>query len=271
MKKSMCLIILLFMVLACDSIDTQMESNIIGEPVEYTAGETVLKGYLAYDGNQKGQRPGVLVVHEWWGHNEYARRRARMLAELGYTALAVDMYGSGHVADHPDDALKFAMATMTNMEESRARFEAGLDLLKKHSTTNPGQTAAIGYCFGGTVVLNMALQGSDLDAVVSFHAGMQGATPQEIGDVKAKLLVCNGAADVLVPPDQIVAFTQKLDGAGVSYEVINYENAMHSFTNPIADSVGKKFEMPLAYNAAADNQSWEAMKKLFSEVFGADH
>ena len=241
--------------------------NIIGEPVTYTAGETVLKGYLAYDGAIKGRRPGVLVVHEWWGHNDYARKRADMLAELGYTALAVDMYGDGQQANHPDDAMKFVTATMSNLEAAQAKFNAAMELLKQHETTNPEQTAAIGYCFGGGVVLNMARAGADLDAVVSFHGGLQAMAPAQPGNVKAKILVCNGAADPFVPQEQIDAFKSEMDSAGAAYEVINYAGAIHSFTNPMADSFGVKFNLPLAYNKAADEQSWQAMQQLFNEVF----
>ncbi len=246
---------------------TQAASTIMTEAVEYTAGETVMKGYLAYDSAKEGLRPGVLVVHEWWGHNDYARKRAEMLAELGYTALAVDMYGDGQQADHPDDAMKFVMAVVSNMEDAVARFNAAYDLLKQHETTDPEKTAAIGYCFGGSVVISMANLGIDLDAVASFHGGLQGIAPPEPGKTKARVLVCNGGADPMVTPEQIEGFKQSMSAADVNYEFVNYDGALHSFTNPAADSIAVKFNMPVGYNAAADEQSWEAMKKLFEEVF----
>lgn len=243
------------------------EKTIVGQDVAYTANGTNLKGYVAYDSSIKGSRPGVIVVHEWWGHNDYARKRANMLAELGYTALALDMYGDGKQADHPDDAMKFMMATIENAEGYKAKFNAALDLLKQHETTNPDQIAAIGYCFGGGVVLSMARSGVDLDAVASFHGGLQGLAPVQEGNVKAKVLVCTGAADPMIPQEHVDAFKKEMEAAGADFKVHSYEGAKHSFTNPIADSMGTKFNMPMAYNEAADQQSWESMKKLFNEVF----
>ena len=167
--------------------------NIEGKQVEYKAGGVTMKGYLAYDSNTKVKRPGVLVVHEWWGINDYVRKRARMLAELGYTALAVDMYGEGKQATHPDDAGKFSSETMKNFDTAKIRFKAAEDFLKRHYTVDPKQIAAIGYCFGGGVVLNMARQGADLKAVASFHGSLAAVKPAQVGKVKAKIRVYNGA------------------------------------------------------------------------------
>jgi Dienelactone hydrolase and related enzymes len=147
-------------------------AEIKGQEVEYSANGTRLKGYLAYDDSIEGKRPGVLVVHEWWGHNEYARKRANMLAEMGYTALAVDMYGDGKQAKHPEDAGKFAGELMNNLDLAQKRFEAAMDLLRKHETTDPEHIAAIGYCLGGGIVLNMARRGLDLDGVISYHGSL---------------------------------------------------------------------------------------------------
>ena len=244
-----------------------MEPDIRTEAVEYTAGEVTLKGYLAYDANVEGRRPGVLVVHEWWGHNEYARRRARMLAELGYTALAVDMYGDGKTADHPDEANAFMMEVVSNMDAGQARFEAAMEVLTNHTTTDPERLAAIGYCFGGAVVLHMARRGLDLDGVVSFHGALATEEPAQPGAVTARILVLHGAADEFVPQDVVEGFKQEMDTAGVTYEFIAYEGAMHSFTSPEADSLGAAFELPLAYNADADAQSWEAMQNFFKTIF----
>lgn len=241
--------------------------GIVTTEVDYHSDGTTLKGFIAYDGNIEGKRPGVLIVHEWWGHNDYARKRARMIAELGYTALAVDMYGDGKQADHPDDAGKFAMELFNNIDLAEARFEAGLNLLKMQPTTDPDRIAAIGYCFGGGVVLHMARFGMELDAVVSFHGSLQTEHPAHPEKVKARLLVCNGEDDPLTTPEQIEAFKNEMSEAGVEYKFINYPGAVHSFTNPIADSVGNKFNMPLAYNKEADQKSWAEMKALFSEVF----
>jgi dienelactone hydrolase len=240
--------------------------KIKGVPVDYKSGGVTLKGYLAYDENIKGERPGVLVVHEWWGQNEYARTRARMLAELGYTALAVDMYGEGKQATHPDDAAKFSSETMKNFDTAKARFEAAEAFLKKQKTVDPTRIAAIGYCFGGGVVLNMARQGADLKAVASFHGNLVAVKPARPGEVKAKIRVYNGADDKFTPKEVIDAFKKEMHDANVDFQFIDYPGAVHSFTNPAATELGKKFNLPLAYNADADKQSWDDMKKFFAEV-----
>lgn len=235
-----------------------------GEVVEYTVDDVVFKGYLAYKDQVEGKRPGVLVVHEWWGHNEYVRNRARMLAELGYTALAIDMYGDGKLAKHPDDAGKFARAVMENMEVAKARFTAGMDLLKKHPTVNSEHIAAIGYCFGGGIVLHMARLGIDeLDGVVSFHGSLSTQTPAERGTVKAKILVCHGAVDPFITPKQVDAFKKEMQNAEVDFKFVVYPEASHGFTNPAADKHGGS----LRYNAAADKQSWTDMQRFFKTLF----
>ncbi len=241
--------------------------KIKGEPVDYKAGGVTMKGYLAYDENIKGKRPGVLVVHEWWGQNEYARKRARMLAELGYTALAVDMYGEGKTATHPDDAGKFSSETMKNFPVAKERFEAAMNFLKKQPTVDPARIAAIGYCFGGGVVLNMVRQGADLKAVASFHGSLAAVKPAQAGKVKAKIRVYNGEDDKFTPQEKIDAFMQEMRDARVDFQFINYPGAVHSFTNPEADELGKKFSLPMAYNADADKRSWEDMTNFFAEVF----
>lgn len=238
-----------------------------GEAVEYRAGGVVMKGYLAYDDALPGRRPGVLVVHEWWGSNEYARGRARMLAELGYSALAVDMYGAGRQADHPDTAGKFAGEVRKNLPAMRARFEAARKLLKRHKTVDGGRLAAIGYCFGGSVVLEMARAGADLAGVVSFHGGLALSNPARKGGVRARVLVLNGADDPLVTPADIATFKQEMEAAGADYRFVSYPGARHSFTNPGADEYGKRFDMPLAYNAEADRQSWAEMQAFLTSIF----
>jgi dienelactone hydrolase len=243
----------------------QAQAKIVGKTVEYTAQGVTLKGYLAYDSSIKGKRPGVLVVHEWWGLNDYARKRARMLAELGYTALAVDMYGEGKQAAHPDDAGKFSSEVMKNFDMAKARFLAGEDLLKKEPTVDPDRVAAIGYCFGGGVVLNMARQGTDLKGIVSFHGMLMPVKPAEPGMVKAKILVLHGADDKFTTPEQIQAFKDEMTKAGADYKFIAYPGAVHSFTNPEATAYGKKFNIPLAYNKKADKESWDEMKKFLAE------
>ncbi|MEW5757805.1 MAG: dienelactone hydrolase family protein [Pseudomonadota bacterium] len=243
------------------------QAAVKGEEVEYKAGDTVMKGYLAYDDAKKGKRPGVLVVHEWWGHNEYARKRARMLAELGYTALAVDMYGNGKQAAHPEDAGKFSSEIAKNLDLGMSRFMAAMQLLQGQKTVDKNKIAAIGYCFGGAVVLQMARAGVDLDAVASFHGSLGTSLPAEPGKVKAKVLVMNGADDPFVSAESIEAFKKEMNNAKVDYQFVSLAGAKHSFTNPEATEYGKKFNLPLEYNEAADKQSWDGMKKLFAEAF----
>jgi dienelactone hydrolase len=243
------------------------EPKIQGKTIEYSAQGVVMKGYLAYDENIRGKRPGVLVVHEWWGLNDYARKRAQMLAELGYAALAVDMYGDGRVAMHPDDAGKFSSELMKNFEVAKARFLAAMDFLKQQPTVDSTRIAATGYCLGGGVVLNMARQGVDLKGVASFHGGLTAIKPAQAGMVKAKILVLNGAADKFTTQEQIEAFKQEMKSAGADFQFISYPDAMHSFTNPDADALGKKFNMPIAYNANADKKSWDELKKFLAEIF----
>jgi dienelactone hydrolase len=238
-----------------------------GEPVDYKADGVTLKGYLAYDDEVEGKRPGVLVVHEWWGHNAYARKRAEMLAGLGYTAFALDMYGEGKQAEHPKDAMKFATEVMQNLDVARKRFLAALEVLKNHETTDPERTAAIGYCFGGGVVLQMARDGVDLDGVVSFHGSLATSDPAEPGEVKAKILVCHGGADQFSTPEQIESFKKEMDAAGADYTFKVYEGAKHSFTNPDADEFAKEFGLPLGYDEKADKASWAEMQEFFDSIF----
>ena len=244
-----------------------LRAGLTSKTVEYTANGLTMKGYLAYEKHTDTRRPGILVVHEWWGHNDHARKRAEMLAELGYVALAVDMYGDGRKAEHPEDAGKFAGEVSRNMPLMKARFLAALEVLRSDSHVDPENIAAIGYCFGGGVVLNMARAGLDLKGVVSFHGSLGTATPAAKGAVKARVLVCNGASDTFVPEDDIRNFKKEMDSAGVSYDFRSYEGAIHSFTNPAATEIGKKFNLAVAYNEAADKNSWKDMQEFLRETF----
>jgi dienelactone hydrolase len=237
------------------------------EVVEYRLGDETFSGYLAWDDAVEGKRPGVLVVHEWWGHNPYARRRAEMLAGLGYTAFALDMYGGGRLAEHPDEAKAFMSAVTSNMPAAEARFGKALEVLQRQDTVDPERVAAIGYCFGGGMVLHMARAGMDLDGVASFHGSLGTQSPAQPGSVKASVLVLNGAADPFVPPEQVQAFEQEMRAAGVDFTLVNYPGVKHSFTNPDADSFGKQFDMPLAYDAAADADSWEQLQAFLKKIF----
>ena len=240
---------------------------VVGQEVEYKAGDTTLKGYIAWDDAIKGRRPGVMVVHEWWGLNDYARMRARMLAEMGYTAMAVDMYGNGKQAEHPDDAGKFASEARKSLPVAEGRFKAAMALLQKQQSVDPKQIAAIGYCFGGGIVLEMMRRGVNLVGVASFHGTLPGKTIAKPGSVKTKVLVLNGADDPFTTPDQIAAFKQEMATAKIDYRFISYPGAKHGFTNPESDKYGKEFNMPLAYNAEADANSWQELDLFFREIF----
>jgi len=237
------------------------------QEINYQIDEEKFTGYLAYDDTISSKRPGILVVHEWWGHNAYARKRADMLAKLGYTAFALDMYGTGKVANHPDDAKKFMQALVNNMSVAEKRFTAAYEVLLKHSTVDNTKTAAVGYCLGGGIALHMARAGKDLNGVVSFHGSLGTKTPAKPGRIKAKILVLTGAADPFIPDEQVEAFKEEMKAAGVEYELISYPGVKHSFTNPQADSVAEKFGMPLAYDAAADKDSWERMQVFLKDIF----
>jgi dienelactone hydrolase len=262
MKRSLYFIGLMFVAAAA-------QAAVQGKEVSYKANGTTLKGYVAYDDAVQGKRPGILVVHEWWGHNEYARMRARMLAKQGYTALAVDMYGDGKQAHHPDDAGKFAGEVAKNAALAKSRFDAALDLIRKHKTVDGGNIAAVGYCFGGSVALNMARMGAPLKAVLSYHGGLSTTSPAEAGKVKARIASFTGEDDPAIPAEQVAAFRQEMDQAGVIYKVVTYPGAKHAFTNPEADKLGQQFNRPLAYNAAADKASWDEGLVFLADAFKA--
>lgn len=258
---------LAFIAFAMFLVGIQAQAKIVGEEVSYEANGLPMKGFIAYDDSTDKKRPGVLVVHEWWGHNDYARKRAKMLAELGYTALAVDMYGNGKSVDHPKDAGELSGAVFKDFAGAQTRFDAAKTVLQNHPTTNSDKIAAIGYCFGGGIVLAMARRGVDLDAAVSFHGSLATQTPAAVGDIKAKVLVCNGDADPFVKPDQITAFKQEMKNAKVDLQFKSYAGAKHAFSNPDADAYGAKFNIPLQYNETADKQSWQDMQVFLTQAF----
>ncbi|MGB6038111.1 MAG: dienelactone hydrolase family protein [Cryomorphaceae bacterium] len=242
------------------------EMSIVGEEVSYQSDSVTMKGYLAYDETDTTQRPGILVVHEWWGHTDYVRERAEMLAELGFVALAVDMYGDGKQAEHPDNAMKFSGMVMQNMDMAEARFTEAMKVLKNHPQTADENISAIGYCFGGSLILAMANKGVDLDGVAAFHSGVQlPVGPSE--NLRAMVLVQNGADDPFVSPESVANFKAAMDSLQKPYAYESYPGAVHAYTNPDADSLGKKFDLPLAYNAEADTESWERMKEFFEELY----
>lgn len=227
---------------------------------------TVLHGYYAYDDSLTGPRPGVVVVHEWWGLNSYAQKRARDLAALGYSALAIDMYGEGQHTEHPTEAMAFMQAALADAPRAQQRFMAGVRELQKQPHTEADKIAAIGYCFGGKVVLDMARQGAPLAAVVSFHGALATQTPAQPGSVKAKVLVLNGEDDSMISAQQIADFKAEMQQANAAYSFINLPDAKHGFSNPDADQHQAQ-GLDVAYNAKADQLSWQKMKALLSTVF----
>jgi dienelactone hydrolase len=236
------------------------------EAVNITKGDTTFKNFVYYDAANDSARPAVLVIPEWWGINDYPRMRAKQLAELGYVAMAVDMYGNGDTASNPQEATAKATPFYKDPNMALSRINAALAKLRAYKQVDTSRMAAIGYCFGGTAVLNAARLGADLKGVVSFH----GDFPQEPVDrnlFKASVLICHGADDKFVPETSLNSFKQKLDSAGVPYTVKLYPGATHAFSNPNATAAGQKFKIPIAYNEAADKGSWNEMKTFFSTIF----
>ncbi|HBP5357811.1 MULTISPECIES: dienelactone hydrolase family protein [Pseudomonas aeruginosa group] len=227
---------------------------------------TRMVGYFAYDDSKPGIRPGVIVVHEWWGLNDYAKRRARDLAELGYSALAIDMYGDGKHTVHPQDAMAFMQAATKDADAARTRFLAGLELLKRQPQTDPSQVAAIGYCFGGKIVLDMARQGLPLAGVASFHGALGTTTPASKGSVRAKILVEHGSADSMVPTKDLDALKQELSAAGADYQVVIQDGARHGFTNPDADA-HRGHGLDIGYDRQADQRSWADLQAFLEDIF----
>ncbi|RTR02905.1 dienelactone hydrolase family protein [Halomonas nitroreducens] len=240
-----------------EPVTIQSGPRVVGEVFEYATGGTSYEGYLARNANIDRPQPAVLVVHEWWGLDSYARARADQLAALGFVALAVDMYGNGQLAGHPGEAQEFSSRVMQDWPAARARLEAAMARLGEHPAVADGGMAAIGYCFGGSVVMNMALSGMPLEAAISFHGVPTVAVnmPQAFaGSVR----IHNGAEDGFVAREDLVAMAEALTGQGADVKVTNYPGAQHGFTNPEADAFAAQHDLPLAYNAAADAASWQA-------------
>ena len=236
------------------------------ENITYTGDNVSMNGYIVYDENNKEKRPAILVVHEWWGMNDYTRRRAKELAELGYVAMAIDVYGDGKTADNPDSASKYAMPFYQNPQSAKTRIDAAIAKLKTYSQVDPSNMAAIGYCFGGGVLLNTVRLGDELKGVVSFHGSLVG-NPANKDLLKSRILVCHGGADPFVPQKDVDQFKKQMDSINAPYTFKVYEGATHAFTNPDATRLGEKFKLPIAYNAAADTASWKDMKEFFGTLF----
>ena len=233
------------------------------EPVTYKDGATTMKGFVVYDDAVKGKRPGVVLVHEWWGITKHIHNEARRFAQNGYTAFIADMFGDGKTADNPKDAGALSGSVMKNPKGMEARFNAARAQLAKHRTVDAKKIVAAGYCFGGTVLINMARAGADVAAIAAFHAGLSMNTPAP-KQVKTKVLVLNGADDPFIKPEQVEAFKKDMDAAKADYHYINYPGAVHAYTNPEATEAGKKFNLPLAYNAKVDKEAKAEADKFFA-------
>lgn len=241
-----------------------VHSALKSEMVEYKHGELLLQGYLVYDDALRGKRPGVLVVHEWWGINDFTKKRTEQVAALGYVAFAIDMYGKGVRPSDAREARDLATLYRNDRKLMRSRAIAGLEFLKKHPRVDGTMIAAVGFCFGGTVVLEMARSGAELRGVVSFHGGLDTPQPADAKQIKGKVLVLHGADDPFVSKEQVLAFQEEMRKGGVDWQMIFYGGAVHSFTNPNAGNDPSK---GAAYHEKADTRSWEAMSAFLEEVF----
>lgn len=246
------------------SVSMKLKSEIITKSVEYKDGETVLEGYLAYDNSSTKQRPGILIFHQWRGISDYEKMRARQLAEMGYVAFAADIYGKGIRPLGPEEAGKEAGKYYGDIKLFRERVTAGLNELMKQEFVDTKEIAAIGYCFGGSAVLELARSGADIKGAVSFHGGLKTPDPKDAGNIKCKILVQHGAIDPYVTEDDVIAFKKEMEDAKVDYVLTEYSGAVHSFT---MENSGNDPSKGAAYNKNADLRSWEAMKMFFGEIF----
>jgi dienelactone hydrolase len=242
-------------------------SAIKEETLSFPADSANLNAFVVYNDSVKGKRPAVIVLPEWWGLNDYPKMRARMLAKLGYVAMALDIYGDGKVADNPDSAKAYATPFYMNPMKAKIRIDSAIARLRKYDNVDPENIGAIGYCFGGGVLLNTVRLGDDLKAVVSFHGTLIG-TPARKDLLRSKILVCHGNADQFVPPADVAKFKKQMDSIGANYTFIAYDSATHAWTNPASTANGEKFHMPIAYNGKADTASWKDMTNFFAGVFG---
>ena len=249
---------------ASDSVAKQPQWK--EENITYNGDNSTLDGYVVYDESTDKKRPAVLVVPEWWGLTEYPKSRARDLAKLGYVAFAVDIYGNGKTADNPDSATKYSTEFYKDPQKAKRRIDAAIAKIKTYSQVDTSNIAAVGYCFGGGLLLNTVRLGDELKGVVSFHGGLIG-TPANKDLLRSKILVCHGGADPLVPQKDVDQFKKQMDSIGANYQIKVYEGAKHAFTNPDATRLGEKFKMPIAYNAPADTASWNDMKTFFGTLF----
>lgn len=254
----------IFILLLVIGLASTVEAKVIGTTVPYRDQDVELKGYLAYDDSIEGKKPGVLVVHEWWGLNDYVKRRADQLAGLGYVAFAVDMYGDGKVTTNPEEASALAQAMRSDVGRLRRRARVGLEVLRSDPRADASKIAAIGYRFGGGTVQQLALSGAPLNGIVSFHGGFVVPIGDEAGAVRAKILICHGAADPFATPQEMQDYIAAMDRAGLDWQLVIFGGAKHAFTNPES---GKSGLSGVSYSKSADERSWKTMQDFFDEVF----
>lgn len=268
MPKTLFFLIALLPLFSCnnntstDKVKTQVMKE---ETVTYADDSISMNGFVSYDSNLSGKLPVVLLIHEWWGLNDNLRNKARKLASMGYLAFAIDMYGNGKIANNPDEAGKLAMPFYQNPTMAKSRFDAAMKKIMSYTQADSTRIAAIGFCFGGGMVLNMAKMGEPLKGVVSFHGNLAGV-PADKSLLKARVLVCHGADDQFVKPEEVALFKKQMDSIGADYTFKVYPGAGHAFTNPDATRVGQQFKLPIAFNAAADSSSWKDMQDFFGKI-----
>jgi dienelactone hydrolase len=246
--------------------DKKTKAVIKEETVMYKVDTTVLKGFVACPADSTVKHPAVIIIPEWWGMNDYIKSRARQLADIGYVALAADMFGGGKIAADPKQAMEFTAPFYKDAHLALTYMNAALTEIKKYKQTDVNNVAAIGYCFGGYIVLNAAKLGAELKGIVSFHGGL-GGVPADKALLKAKMLICHGDSDKFVPQKDVDAFRHQMDSVKADYTYKSYPNATHAFTNPEATNLGKKFKLPIEYNAKADTASWNDMRVFFNKIF----
>jgi dienelactone hydrolase len=244
-----------------------MPNNLHTEVIHYAAGGRNLASYLAFDPAKSGKRPGLIVLPEWWGLNDYLRRRARELAGLGFVAMATDVYGEGREAADAAEAGQLMGGLFQDISALGERLQAAYDALRQHPEVDPDRIGAMGYCLGGALSLHMGRMGVDLKGVASFHGALTRAIEAEAGQFKPAVLICHGEADGMVPAEDQANFRKEMESLGVDYQFISYPGAKHGFTNPEATEKGKKYNLPLAYDEKTDRQSWEDMKAFWAKVF----
>ena len=267
MKRLMIIAIATILFLAySNSTIAQNVAGVKSESVTYTDGVSTLIGFVAYDSTNTKKRPAILIAPEWWGVTDYTRNRAKQLAAQGYIAFVVDYYGNGTVATNPTDAVALATPYYKDPQLSKRRFDAALAQVKTYSVTDPSKVAAVGYCFGGSMIFNAAKLGADVKGIADIHGGLLGVPPVK-GELKAKVLACHGADDQFIKDAEVSEFKKQMDSIGADYKYIDYPGATHAFSNPEATAIRKKFNMPIAYNEAADKGSWQAMTEFFDRIF----